>query len=191
MGVAVIWRRVSAYFGNPDPRLNLGCTIALAVVGNQPFYPLYVSYVAGGPVWPATLTWLSTPFFAAAPAVMRRSPPAGRALLVAAALLNTLLATKALGIASGVELFYAPCLLLGFGLFEPGRRTAPVALVLAAVAAGLAVSRLDGVPVQAFSAPQNHGLWSMNMISVVCLCGVILFMTVRIRRARAAPNSPG
>ena len=182
MRAAALWSVVSTYFSNPDPRLNLGGTVALAVVGNQPFYPLYVSYLTGVPAWPAALTWLSTPFFAAAPSVMRRSPATGRILLLAAALGNTVLSAKALGPASGVELFYVPCVLLAFGLFEPGRRAMPVAIVTACVAIGWAVARLDGAPLQIFSADQSDCLWSMNKVSVVCLCGVIAFVQIRVSR---------
>jgi hypothetical protein len=80
-GLSDIWRRVVAYGANPDPRVASCNTIALLVASNQPFYPLYVYLAVSPHIAPTFLTFLSTPFFLAVPALSRRSPAFGRALL--------------------------------------------------------------------------------------------------------------
>ena len=110
-----------AYADNRDPLAAAGNRVALLVAVNQPFYPIYVAWLVGN-AWPTLLTFLSTPLFLAVPAVARRSPQAGRALLVLAGVANTMLAAKAVGVASGVEAFLAPCVVLAGLLFRPGER---------------------------------------------------------------------
>ncbi len=48
-----ILARLSAYTANDDPLAAAAATIALIVVGNQPFYPLYLHAIAGPAAWPA------------------------------------------------------------------------------------------------------------------------------------------
>jgi len=96
--------------------------VALVVAFNQPFYPLYLHAIAGTAAWPAWLTLITTPFFAAVPAVARRHALAGRALLTLAGIANTVLGVKLFGARSGVELFLLPCLLLAALLFHPSER---------------------------------------------------------------------
>ena len=53
------------YKANRDPLAVLANPVALVVAGNQPFYPLYLHAIVGRPAWPAWITLLSTPLFAA------------------------------------------------------------------------------------------------------------------------------
>jgi len=73
-------------------------------------------------VAPSFLTFLSTPFFAAVPMVMRRSPLGGRCLMLAAGIGNTVLCRHAFGPGSGVEVFLFPCLVLALLLFRRSER---------------------------------------------------------------------
>ncbi len=98
-------------------------TVAVIVASNQPFYPVYLHAIAGSAAWPAWLTLLSTPFFVAVPAVARRHSLAGRVLLPIAGVANTVLCVKLFGVASAVELFLFPRILLGAILFRPTERT--------------------------------------------------------------------
>jgi len=121
-GARSAWRAVERYADHPDPLVVASNWIALVVASNQPFYPLFVEWTAGeGGSW-AMLTWLSTPFFLAVPALSRASSPAGRALLPLAGLANTLLAQTLFGLGSGVALFLAPCLVLAGLVFRPAER---------------------------------------------------------------------
>ena len=66
-----IWRWVGAYAANPDTRVASCNAIALLVASNQPFYPLYVYFSVSAHIAPTLLTFLSTPFFLAIPAISR------------------------------------------------------------------------------------------------------------------------
>ena len=78
--------------------------------------------IVGVAAWPAWLTPLSTLFFVAVPVVARRHSLAGRAILPIAGVANTVRCVKLFGIASAVELFLVPCVLLGAILFRPRER---------------------------------------------------------------------
>lgn len=86
-----IWDRVAAYAAHDDPMVAACNLVALVVASNQPFYPLYVYWAVSDHVWPTFLTFLSTPFFLAVPAVARRYSKTGRALLPLAGIGNTIL----------------------------------------------------------------------------------------------------
>ena len=122
--------RLQEYVESPDPQTYAAGMIAIVVAGNQPFYPLYLYAAVGGEAWPAWLTLLSTPFFAAVPWIARRHSALGRALLPLIGVANTMLSVKLFGIASGAQLFLLPCVLLGALLFRSTER-AVMALVLA------------------------------------------------------------
>jgi hypothetical protein len=111
-------RCLKTYAAHPDPATS-GCNrIALLVASSQPTYPLYIAWLAGGTWWVACVTFLSTPFFLAVPTLARRKASAGRALLVLAGLGNAMLATKALGSASGVEAFLIPTAIIALIAFK-------------------------------------------------------------------------
>ena len=188
MSPAAAWRRLASFFDNPDPLVALGGTVAMAVVGNQPFYPFTVAYAAGAWVTPAFATWLSTPVFLLAPALARRDPDRGRALLVAAAIGNTILSALALGPATGVEVFYAPCLLLAALIHPAGRRLTAVVIGALAVTGGLAVARI-GSPVASLTAAQDHALALMHGVSAACVTGLMAFLALRIGRAERLTRS--
>jgi hypothetical protein len=189
MSLGAAWRRVSGHFGSPDPRIAACNTVALIVVGNQPFYPFYVWYAAGAPVGAAYLTWLSTPFFVAAPWLARRHSLGGRVMLLCASLGNTVLAAGALGPASGVELFYLPCLVLSFIGFGSRERRTIVPGAVAVAATGLALVRQMGGPLAGLSGPQDTVLLSMHAISVACLLAVMGLMAFRMRPVRSVSRS--
>ena len=111
-GLKRVIAAIGAYAAHPDPRAAIANTIALVIVSNQPFYPLYLYWAVSPTISPSYVTFLSTPFFAAVPAAMRRSPLLGRSLLLMAGIGNTLLCRVAFGPGSGVEVFLFPCLVL-------------------------------------------------------------------------------
>ena len=156
--------RIRAYASNADPRVAAGNAVALVVAANQPFYPLYVAWFVGD-ARPALFTLLSTPFFLAVPAIARRSPVAGRALLVLAGVGNTMLAAKAFGVASGVEAFLAPCVVLAGLLFRPGERSAAFMLIAIAFGAFLVLHDSYGRPWHAYSAVEYAAFVRLNAIS--------------------------
>lgn len=171
------WRRVLAYFDNDDPRLAIAAVVALVVVGNQPFYPLYVAWIAGSAGWAACVTLFSTPVFAAVPGVARRRPVAGKLLLLGAGIANTALCTFALGRGSWIELFYIPCLVLAAILF--GRRERLAALGGCALAMMLASAAVRGQPLATMTGAELASLARLHAASVAALVLIIAVAVIR------------
>jgi hypothetical protein len=174
-------RRFHEYAAHPDPRTALANFVALLIVSNQPFYPLYIVWIAGRPGWITLLTFLSAPFFFAVPAVARRNSALGRVLLCVAGTLNTLLAVWLLGVASGVGLLYLPCLLIGTTLFAPSEKAA-MAICVALPAA--AYFSIDG-PADVFTAGQYAALVKLHAVSAGAL---IVLIGYRLTAAFAAKS---
>ena len=112
MGLKRLSAAVGVYAAHPGPREAVANTVALVIVSNQPFYPLYLHWAVSPVIGPSLLTFLSTPLFAMVPAVMRRSSKLGRSLMLCAGIGNTLLCRFVFGGSSGVEAFLFPCLVL-------------------------------------------------------------------------------
>jgi hypothetical protein len=144
---------VRTYTHNPDPVAQAAGTIAIVVAANQPFYPLYLHAIVGTSAWPAWFTLLSTPFFVTVPYLARRHSLAGRAMLPLAGVLNTVLAAKLIGLATAVELFLLPCILLAAILFRPAERAIMIPVLLVPFAAYFVVDGVLGAPLQVRTAP--------------------------------------
>ena len=157
------------YKANPDPLAALANTVALVVAGNQPFYPLYLHAIVGRAAWPAWMTLLTMPLFAAVPAVARRYPLVGRAMLPTIGTANGILAVKLIGIDTGVELFLMPCVLLATMLFRPGERLVMLAVLAFPFAAYFVVDRNIGAPFAAYDADDYRSIISMHAFSVASL----------------------
>lgn len=157
--------RLRKYAANPDPLANAAGTIAIVVACNQPFYPLYLYAIVGVAAWPAWLTLLSTPFFVAVPVVARCHSLAGRAILPIAGVVNTVLCVKLFGIASAVELFLVPCVLLGAILFRPRERAMLISMLSLPFVAYLVLDRNLGPPVQTFSADDYSSIVAVHAVS--------------------------
>jgi hypothetical protein len=170
-------RWVSAYAANPDPRVA-GCnTIALLVASNQPFYPLYVGFSVSRHIAPTLLTFLSTPFFLAIPAISRRSPVFGRALLPLSGLANVVVSAKAFGAASGVAMFIVPCALIAAAYFRPSERAFAFALLALALAIYLGIDSYGSVPIHTYSQAEYSAFVRLNALSasaLVALLGLML-----------------
>lgn len=172
-------RRLAA---NADPLAEAAGMLGLLLAANQPFYPLYVWGVTGQWSWLAcTVLWVM-PVFAAVPFLARRNALAGRLLLPFAGIANTVLMARLLGPEAGLALFLIPCAALGAALFRASERVAMLAVVgLAALAWLLA----EGPPRGMFDAAGYTGLFRMNAISAIALCGLVGWLT-----PPAAPPSP-
>ena len=148
-----------------DPRSRSANVIALVLAWNTPFYPLYVLAVAGTGGFPWVLLNLAVlPAFAAVPAVSRIHPLAGRALLVIAGTLNTMLCIWLYGEAAGEQLFLLPCVTLAITLF-PGRRALMASMLALPVLAYFLLGHY-GTPPFVYSAAQYRRLIGLNGVSV-------------------------
>lgn len=181
--------RLRSYARHPDPLAGAANGVALLVASSQPTYPLYVLWSAGGDWWAACWTFLSTPLFLLVPAVSRRHSPAGRALLPAAGIGNAIVAAKALGEASGVELFLIPCALIAVLGIRRREWLAGLGLLLAVLGAALLHGHY-GMPLGEFNARGYAALLRLNAASVGVLCAVILWSFIRPRSSSARPESP-
>jgi hypothetical protein len=161
------------YKSNPDPLAALANTVALVVAGNQPFYPLYLHAIVGSAAWPAWITLLTMPLFAAVPAVARWYPLAGRAMLPTIGTANGILAVKLIGIDTGVELFLMPCVLLATILFRPGERLVMLAVLAFPFAAYFLFDRNIGAPLATYDAGEYRSIISMHAFSVASLFALI------------------
>src|ERR1700759_2066796 len=161
------------YKSNPAPLAALANTVALVVTGNQPFYPLYLHAIVGRAAWPAWITLITMPLFAAVPAVARRNSLMGRAMLPVIGTANGILAVKLIGIDTGVELFLLPCVLLATTLFRPGERLVMLAVVAVPFAAYFVFDRMVGAPLATYAAEEYRSIISMHAFSVASLFALI------------------
>jgi hypothetical protein len=162
-----------AYAAHPDPRAAACNTIALSVLSSQPTYPLYVLWLVHGDWQVAWLTLLSSPLFAAVPAVARRNAVAGRAALVLTGLFNTLVSLKAFGIASGVTLFLAPIAMIAGMAFRRSERTTMLVLVGLALAMFAVTQAMTVVPLGRFDAHQYRAFFGLNAWSTGVLVAIV------------------
>ncbi|WP_260929293.1 hypothetical protein [Novosphingobium sp. 9] len=181
--------RLRAYAWRPDPLNRAANGIALLVASSQPTYPLYVLWMTG-PGWTvACWTFLSTPFFLWVPPLARCHSLTGRGLLPLAGITNAVIATKALGEASGVGYFLMPCALIAVLGFR--RREWPVGLaLLCATVAGLLLGTHSGMPLAQFDAHAYTALKRLNGTSASVLSILILWRFIRARLSSASPESP-
>ena len=180
MNIALRYRQ---YVRHDDPRVEASNAIALLVAANQPFYPLYVYWMAGAEFWPTLLTLLSTPFFVAVPAVSRANSVAGRLLLPVAGIANTAMSAALLGASTGVLLFLAPCLMIASLQFRGNQRWAGLAT---AALAGAVYFRLQaGVSAMVvFSEVETARLVNLHVLSVGVL---MIFSGFSFSKAGAPP----
>jgi len=164
---------VQTYASAKDPQSDIAAKVALVIVSNQPFYPLYLHAIAGTAAWPAWLTLLTTPFFAAVPLLARQQPFAGRALMVLAGIANTVFSVKLLGAQSGVELFLIPCALLAALLFRPDERIRSLPLIALPFVAYLLIDPRLGDPLMRVAETDYVSLIAINAVSVGALSALI------------------
>ena len=149
---------------NHDPRVASCNMIALLVASNQPFYPLYVYFSVSRHIAPILLTFLSTPFFLAIPAISRRFPVFGRALLPLTGLANVVVSTKAFGVASGVAIFIVPCALIAAAFFRPSERILAFALLALALAVFLGIDSPVLAPLHTYSQTEYAAFVRLNAL---------------------------
>ncbi|MGJ5196609.1 hypothetical protein [Bradyrhizobium sp. HKCCYLRH1030] len=164
---------VQAYASADDPQSDIAAKVALIIVSNQPFYPLYLHAIVGAAAWPAWLTLLATPLFASVPMLARRSPFAGRALMVLTGTANTVFSVKLFGAQSGVELFLLPCALLGALLFRPAERLMSLPLLGLPFVSYLLIDARLGAPLMKVANSNYGSLVAINATSVGALTALI------------------
>jgi hypothetical protein len=170
------WRWIGAYAANPDPRVATCNMIALLVASNQPFYPLYVGFSVSQHIAPTLLTFFSTPFFVAVPAISRRFPVFGRALLPLTGLANVVVSAKVFGAASGVAMFIVPCALIAAAFFRPSERVVAFALLALALAIFLGIDSPVLEPLHTYSQTEYAAFVRLNALSAGALVAFLGLM---------------
>ena len=178
--VRTFWNAAKAYFAHDDPLVATANLVALVVLWNQPFYPLYVYWSVGPEIAPTFYTFLSTPFFLAVPAMGRANGRAGRALLPLAGIGNTVLSARVFGVGSGVEIFLLPCVLLGFVLFRPSERAIAIAIAAVGLLAFTVLHGRYGAPVHLYSTEEYAGFLKMNALSAGTLTAFIGLLVMNL-----------
>lgn len=174
------------YAANDEPLAAAGNKVALVLAGNTPFYPIYVVGLAGSEGLPALLMTLFVfPFFAMVPAISRRSPLLGRAVLSLAGSVNTVFCTWLLGERSGTELFLIPCISLASLLFGTGERAWMLPLAGLPLVAYILLHGHYGAPPHVYQDDAYASLFSMNAISVGTLS---IFLGIVFSGLYAAPS---
>jgi hypothetical protein len=171
-----LWRRLSNYAAAEDPLTHASNRLALLLASNQPFYPLYVWQLTGERSWLLALTFISTPFFLASPLVTRRFPGAGRLYFPAVGAINTFFCAYVFGVASGVELFLAPCLVIATFSCRAGERRALGAFLVALLGCFLLLQGRLAPPLFSLRPDQYEELLSLNGYSAAILCVIAAWM---------------
>lgn len=172
-----------------DPLAAAANLLALSIVANQPFYPAMLALAAGKFVPASLWTFLSTPGFAAVPALARRSSRAGRALLVLTGTANTLLCVALYGEESGVGLFLLPCALIAALAFR--REENSVRMPLLSLPLILFIGLRHHVPARtpAIDPASYDAIWGLHAGSVAMLIALIGLLFAGVRQE--APSSEG
>jgi hypothetical protein len=168
-------RNYYAYVEHRDPLARAANKIAIFILSNQPFYPLYIYFLVGGRFWPALFTLISSPFYAAVPGLMRRNSLAGKWLLIAASIGNTLLSIKVVGPESGLELFFFPCAVLGALIFSSKQTTSAWIAAVLPIALFLVLRGRYGAPLEIFSVAEYGALLTLHAVSAGAICIFICF----------------
>ncbi len=121
----------------------------------------------------------------AVPALMRRNAKAGKWLLIFASVGNTLLAIKALGPESGLELFYFPCAVLGALLFSANERAASWLASVGPIALFLLLRGRYGAPLESFSGAEYGTMLTLHAVSAAAICVFVCFTMAGAIRERA------
>jgi len=172
--LAAFGQRVRAFAADADPLTEASNRLALIVASNQPFYPLYIKWIMGQTSPLLALTFLSTPLFIASPYVARRIPGTGRLWFPAVGAINTFFCTAIFGVASGVEWFLVPCLIIATLSCRAKERGALLASIVTIVGTfillhgryGAALFKAEPAQLSALNAINGYSALFLSVISI-------------------------
>ena len=172
----------------PDALTAASVTIAWTILGNKPFYPLYVWWLIDKDAAIVSLwTLVGTPLYAAVPYLAKRNGRAARIMLVVAGIVDTIFASVVLGYATGAAYFLFPCLMLAALCF----RVSEVWFVRAAAAVAFigfaALTKFGGADLHAWTPEQAKTLDGLNLYCAIALSAFIVLRFSTVARDGAAP----
>ena len=156
-----------------DPLASAVRAVAWLILANKPIYPLYVWWFAGSGALASTLTAASAPFWLALAWLGSRHSLVLRAGVPLLGLVDTVMATKLFGAASGTELFFVPCLLLAVVSFRLEEVWISRALIAALYLVVIAAHGRYGAPWHSWPAEQLASLLDVNALAVASLCAFV------------------
>jgi hypothetical protein len=165
-----------------DPRTASTTTISWVIVGNKPFYPIYVAWLVGSGGWGATMTLAPLPLFIALPFLARRRPLLARVGLPLVGTLDTIYETWAFGQASGVEAFLVPCAFLALLCFESGEAWVSRGLTVLVAASFVALRFADPPGLFTWPPDQLSRLVSLNLFSAASLTTFLGLLFAGVKR---------
>ncbi len=158
-------RWLRAYTASDDPHVAANNTIAMVLAWNQPYYPLYLWWIAGSDAWIGLPDAFSGLLFFAVPAIARRSSLLGRVAMIVFSVANVAFCSMMLGEAAGIQLLYLPCGMLAAILFTWRERFVMLIMTALPLAAWwLTRGRLDIPPIR-FSVSAYASLFTLNAVS--------------------------
>ena len=169
------------YIAHSDPLVATSNFVAMVLAWNQPCFPLYLWFVVGSDAWIEAPDILSGLFFLAIPAIARRYPLLGRALLPIFGVANIIAVSWILGEAAGTWLLFFPCGMLAALSLRWHERWWMLGLSALPMLAWLATRRRLGAPPLSLSVEQMGSIWTMNAMSAFAL--VVFFGWVFARSA--------
>ena len=179
-------RRLAAYVQSDDPLVAASNLIAVIVAIDQPVFPLSIHWLVGNDHGASFVTFFSTPFFLAVPAVARLSSVAGRAMLPVVGILNTLASAQAFGAASGVELFLCPCAMIAGMSLRHSERIVMLGVVGLALG-GFVLLHDRAVAANTLFAPAEYA--SFVSLSAWSVAALTVFAALSYSKA-LAPSPP-
>jgi hypothetical protein len=166
-----------------DPLTAASVTVAWVIAFNKPFYPLYVWYLAGDGVLISCLTVVAAPLFAALALTARRTPFLTRLGVPLIGIVDTVMAGKVLGQATGTELFLAPCMLLVALSFRPEEKWWQRGKAALCFLAFVLFHGRMGEPLAAFTPAAVQSLFTLNAFSVASLMVFVTFRNAGLPRS--------
>lgn len=173
------------YIAHDDPFVAAANFLAVVIGWNQPFYPLYLWVILGDAAWVAAADALSAIAFLAVPAVTRRWPLMGRAILPVLAVANTVICSVLLGERSGVGLFLLPSAMLASMLFRWHERFVMITVAALPLGVWLLTRGRLGEGMVGATDEQAAALLTLNAISAGCLMVFLGWILAGINRAVA------
>jgi len=165
------------YIFHPDPVVRATNLVAVVVALNGPFYPLSGIAVMGSDGVYLFIFMLFSPLFFAIPWISKYSSLSSRILLPFIGMADAVVGTTLFGAVSGMSLYVLPCLALCGFLYRPHEKVAGFLLLAVGIAIFLIPSDLYADPVFSLSSGSLSQLFTLNLISVGMLIGLIALQT--------------
>ncbi len=176
------------YASHPDPLVETGNWVALAIGTHLPLWPLYLWLAAGSQVFPSAIwTVALTPLFLVIPLLSRRSGLAGRCAMLLAGSANTLFTMWVVGQNTGTDLLFAPCSALAAILFRRQERWLMLGFTLLPLAIWYLLQFYPLVPLHHYAPGPAYRMLVLNAFSIAVLFALFGWLQAGIYQRMEKP----